>query len=286
MTGYGRGEAHNDGVAVVVELRSKNNRFRDLHVRCPREYAELESRIAAALKGPVQRGRVDASVHREARGGSQRVRVDAVLARSYVEAIEQLATQMPMAGEPPSLAFVLQQPGVLTVQDEVVDLEAEWPVVEAALEGAMAELLAMRRTEGAALQAQLVACLERQESLINEIGQAAEGIAGRVLARLQGRLAQHGVEHDPWRVAQEVALLAEKADIREELVRLGSHVEQFREALAGTEPVGRRMEFLLQEMNREVNTIGSKSAEHPISQRVVDLKAELERMREQSANVQ
>jgi len=309
MTGYGRGEASSGGVTVLVELRSVNNRFRDLQVRCPREYMALEPRVTQALKDPFRRGRVDCFVRRSVTDGAQVVQVDPVLARQYVQALDELKALVPsLAKEQASLSFVLTQPGVLTVTEAEVDVMREWDIVETALAAAIEDMLQMREwdivetalaaaiedmlqmreAEGAALAEDLRRHLTELRGLTAEVELACDGIHDRLYARLDGRIKRLlGDRVDAGRLAQEAAVLADKADVSEEIARLRSHCDQFREALdGGEEPVGRRLEFLLQELHREVNTIGSKAAEHPVSQRVVDMKSVLERMREQSANVE
>ncbi|MEQ1507357.1 MAG: YicC/YloC family endoribonuclease [Myxococcota bacterium] len=288
MTGYGRGEASNGGVTVVVELKSVNNRFRDLQLRCPREYVALEPRINNLLKDPFQRGRIDAYVRRTATAPSTRVVANSGLANEYARVINELTAEMVgfVAREVP-FAFILQQPGVLTITEADVDVMTEWDVVEAALVAAIEDLRTMRRQEGIALGVELGGFVTETRTLLAEIETHAAGINDRVRQRLEARIKRMiGDRAEPYRIAQEVALLADKADVSEELARMRSHCDQFADALAADEPVGRRLDFLLQEMNREVNTIGSKAAEHPISQRVVELKTALERMREQSANVE
>ena len=288
MTGYGRGEAANADVTVVVELKSVNNRFRDLQLRCPREYVPLEPRITNLLKDPFQRGRIDAYVRRSATMPASKVVGNTALANEYERVINELVEGMVgfVAREVP-FTFILSQPGVLTVTEADVDVMSEWDVVETALTAAIDDLKAMRRQEGAAIDGELSRFLDEIETLLGEIEAVASGINDRVRQRLESRIKRMiGERAEPYRIAQEVALLADKADVSEEIARMRSHCEQFREALSAGEPVGRRLDFLLQEMNREVNTIGSKAAEHPISQRVVDLKTALERMREQSANVE
>ena len=288
MTGYGRGEASNGDVTVVVELKSVNNRFRDLQLRCPREYVALEPRITNLLKDPFQRGRIDAYVRRSARSPSSRVLGNLGLANEYARVINELATDMVgFVGREVPFTFILEQPGVLAVTESEVDVMSEWGVVEAALQSAVSDLGAMRRQEGIAIHTELSGFLAETRTLLVEIEAVAAGVNDRVRQRLEARIKRMiGESFEPYRIAQEVALLADKADVSEELARMRSHCDQFGEALDAAEPVGRRLDFLLQEMNREVNTIGSKAAEHPISQRVVDLKTALERMREQSANVE
>jgi uncharacterized protein (TIGR00255 family) len=288
MTGYGRGEASNGDVTVVVELKSVNNRFRDLQLKCPREYVALEPRITNLLKDPFQRGRIDAYVRRSATTPTTRVVANVGLAHEYARVINEVAEEMVgFVGREVPFTFILQQPGVLTITEAEVDVMSEWPVIETALQSAIVDLLSMRRQEGLAMQAELKSFVGEMRTVLAEIEASAAGINDRVRQRLETRIKRMiGERFEPWRVAQEVALLADKADVSEEIARMRSHCDQFDEALDANEPTGRRLDFLLQEMNREVNTIGSKAAEHPISQRVVDLKTALERMREQSANVE
>lgn len=290
MTGYGRGEASINDVTVLVELRSVNNRFRDLQVRTPREYMPLEPRITQVLKEPFHRGRIDAFIRRSVTHGAQVVQVDPDLAGKYLQAVSTLQHNLPaLAANNLSLDFVLSQPGVLTVTEAEVDVRREWQVVETALRAAVEDLLTMREREGQALAQDLERHLTELRGLTAQVEAACDGINDRLYAKLETRLSRLLSDRiDPARIAQEAAVLADKADVSEEVARLRSHCDQFAEALASgaAEPVGRRLEFLIQELHREINTVGSKAAEHPISQRVVDMKSVLERMREQSANVE
>jgi len=248
----------------------------------------LEPRITQVLKEPFHRGRVDAFVRRSVTDGAQVVQVDPALAAQYVEAVQTLRADLPgLSQETVSLDFLLAQPGVVTVTEAEVDVMREWSVVETALNAAVADLLRMRGAEGSALAEDLLRHLTELRGLNAQVDLATDSINDRLHNKLEARLKRLlGDRLDPNRLAQEAAVLADKADISEEIARLRSHCDQFGDALESSDPVGRRLEFLLQEMHREVNTIGSKSAEHPISQRVVDMKSVLERMREQSANVE
>ncbi|MCK6504146.1 YicC family protein [Myxococcota bacterium] len=287
MTGYGRGEATNREIAVVVEMKSVNNRFLDVQLRVPREYMLLEPRIVERLKRDLVRGRVEVFVRRTALEGSQQVQPDPALAESYRKAMVAVAQRLQRPAEEVTLSLVLAQPGVLTVTDREADALGEWDVVSAALEAALGELQQMRASEGRALQEDLGRHLDALLRLRAEVAAVADGVAERLKSRLEGRLQRLLADRvDPARLAQEAAVLADKADISEELARLESHVAQFAEALAAAEPVGRKLDFLLQELHREINTIGSKSAEHPVSARVVEMKSVAERMREQAANVE
>ena len=288
MTGYGRGEASNADVSVVVELKSVNNRFRDLQLRCPREYMMLEPRMHALLKKPFQRGRIDAFVRRQARASATKVHADVPLAREYAKVLSDAAGKLggKVSSEVP-LSFILQQPGVLSTVEAEVDVLTEWGVVETALKAAIADLAEMRRVEGVALREDLAGYLDAVRQAVGEVEAASVGINERLREKLESRIRRMvGDRFDPFRVEQEVALLVDKSDVGEEVARMRSHCAQFQAALDSDEPTGRRMDFLLQEMNREVNTIGSKAAEHEVSSRVVDLKSTLERMREQAANVE
>lgn len=287
MTGYGRGEASNDHVSVVVELKSVNNRFRDVQIRCPREYLELEPRIHNLLKDAVHRGRVDVSVRRVAAVPATRVVACVGLAEEYARQIAAVAQRLGRDPASVDLAFILQQPGVLSLTEGDVDGAAEWPILQAALRAAVDALVVMRAQEGAALHEELAGLLREALGLVGAIEERASGVNERLKQKLEARLHRMTSEAvEPSRIAQEVALLADKCDVTEELVRLRSHCERFAEALDAHEPVGRRLDFLLQEMHREVNTIGSKAVEHPVSDRVVELKSTLEKIREQSANVE
>jgi len=287
MTGYGRGEATNGDVTVVVEIKSVNNRFRDINVRLPREYMVLEPRVVSAVKEQISRGRVDVYIRRSATESNQMVHADPVLAERYLRAVRAVAKRLQLSAEAVQLDSILSQPGVLSLRDAEADALTEWEVVETALTAAREQLITMRRIEGEALHADLLshlAALGKQHIAVSE---QTAGLTERLHKRLEERLQRLLADRfDANRVVQEAAVLADKADVSEELARLVSHFSQFRAALVADKPVGRRLEFLVQEMNREVNTLGSKAAEHPVSAAVVDMKSVLERVREQAANVE
>lgn len=286
MTGFGRAEASNGTVTLVVEMKSVNNRFRDVQLRLPREYAVLEPRAQNLLREAIHRGRLDVSVRRSSSDGASRIVPDLGLVEQYRRAAAEVAQRLQVDAALP-LAFVLAQPGVLTTSDAEPDALAEWDLLETALTGAAEDLDRMRTAEGEALRIDLHRHLSESRAARNAIAAQSEGIAERLRARLEERLQRLLADRvDAHRLAQEAAVLADKADISEELARFGSHCDQLQDALDAAEPVGRRLDFLLQEMNREANTIGSKAAEHAVSARVVDLKTTLERLREQAQNVE
>ncbi len=287
MTGFGRGEASNGLVTVVVEIKTVNNRFRDLQIRVPREYHVLEPRFVNLLRDGVHRGRVEANVRRSSVEGATRIIADIVLAEQYRRAMWDVARRLQRESHEVPLALILAQPGVLIATDHEPDALLEWDLCEVATQAALEDLQTMRGTEGATLHLDLRRHLHDVMRLRTEVAEVSEGVTERLRIRLLERITRLlGERLDNNRLSQEAAILAEKADISEELTRLGSHCEQFEQALGASEPVGRKLDFLLQEMNREINTIGSKSADHPISARVVDMKSVLERLREQAANVE
>lgn len=286
MTGFGRAEASNGHLTLVAEMKSVNNRFRDVQVRLPREYNVLEPRAQNLLRESVHRGRVEVTVRRSSSEGASRIVPDLGLVDQYRKAAAEVANRLQIEAVVP-LDFILAQPGVLMTADADPDALAEWDLLETALLAAAEDLDRMRCTEGEALRIDLERHLTEALRLHTEIASHAEGIAERLRARLEERLLRLLSDRlDPNRLVQEAAILADKADIAEEISRFKSHCDQFTEALAAAEPVGRRLDFLLQEMNREANTIGSKAAEHAVSTRVVDLKTTLERLREQAQNVE
>jgi uncharacterized protein (TIGR00255 family) len=294
MTGHGRGVAERGGRRATVEVRSVNHRFFDLKLRSGPLDPALEERIGNAVRKRAERGAFTVTVRDDATGAAGGVRVDVALARGVAAALEQLR-QAVGSSEPVSLALIAAQPGVLQVADQSGDTEA----VVAALEGALEELVGMRRREGQALERDLRARLGRLGALSVEIAQltanAPEEHRKRLAERLHRLLSAAGggaaaagtaVTVDEQRLAQEVALLADRMDVTEELVRLRSHLAQAEVLLGEDAPVGRRLDFLVQELGREVNTIGSKSQSAEIARRVVEAKAELEKIREQVQNVE
>jgi uncharacterized protein (TIGR00255 family) len=286
MTGYGRGEASNGEISVLVEMKSVNNRFCDVNARLPRDYMALEPRLQKMVKARIPRGRVDVFLRRQTMESGPSLGADAVLARKVSAIMQEVATAIGHEGGIP-IEVILNHPGVLSQKENDIDAIGEWEMVSTALEAALDDLIQMRKTEGEVLQQDLRGNLDELQRGWAEVSAVADGISERLRQRLEERLGRLlGDKVDPGRLAQEAAILADKADIAEELARIRSHCKQFSDALTLDEPIGRKLDFLLQELNREVNTIGSKAAEHPVSSRVVEMKSTLERMREQAANVE
>jgi uncharacterized protein (TIGR00255 family) len=295
MTGFGRGVAEQGRTRATVDVRTVNHRFLDLKLRGQLAPA-LEDAINTRVRGAIERGSVSVTVHIVREGGAGAMRVDQAAARVAHTQLTDLARVLGMPG--PDLALVLAQPGVVNAADDDPQSDGADAAVIAALDAALTQLAGMRDGEGVALARELVARLDELDALRSTIEKLAAGVPERVQRRLQQRLDRllrdeatersndAGGFLDPVRLAQEVALLADRADVTEELVRLGSHLEQARALITGNAPAGRRLDFLVQEIGRELNTIGSKSAATEISSAIVEGKAVLEKVREQVQNVE
>lgn len=288
MTGYGRGEARGLGKDITVELRSVNHRFSEVVVRMPRQFSALEERVRKIILEQVARGRVDVFVTVDMNGERpKQVKVDLALAKAYYNALKEIEDSLGLQGivDPAKIANF---PDVLKAEEEDDDLEQFWLVLEQAVRQATGQLVTMRQVEGAKLKTDLLYRLK----IIKEFNKDIEARAPQVVeeyrqklhARVQGMVP--GMELDEGRLAMEVAFFADRSAITEEIVRLNSHMEQASNSLKLNEPVGRKLDFLVQEMNREVNTIGSKSSDLKISATVVEVKSELEKIKEQVQNIE
>jgi len=288
MTGFGTGRARAGEEEISVEVRAVNHKHLEVKVRLPRELSALEPAVLKAVRARCVRGAVEVAVRRSAGTASGAVpTVDAAMARAWREALRVVARSVELA-DVPTAAQIAQLPGVVRMEEAVTDLAVADGALERALDDALNALVTMREREGRALQADLSARVQRVATLAGEVAALAPRTVETYRARLQERLADllKGAPVDEARLVQEVALFAERTDVAEEATRLQAHLEAFRAFLGGGEPAGRRMDFLVQEMHREVNTTGSKSQSTDVSTRVVELKAELERIREQVQNVE
>lgn len=288
MSGYGCGTSENGDLRATIELRSVNHRFLDLSFKLPRVWMALESGMAASLRERLGRGRVEVFVRRELLGTSgSEASIDTALARSIHQESAALAEELRIDGSL-GVRELLAMPGVLSTRDVPVDISSEGPVVLEALAQATEALEEMRGAEGARLIEDVAGRISLVHERIDTIEGEAAAVPAQILGRIQKRVGEllEQLEVDPERLAQEAALLADKAGIDEEITRLRAHVAAARDLLDLSEPVGRRLDFLVQEMNRETNTIGSKSASTVISGQVVELKSEIERIREQVANLE
>lgn len=303
MTGYGRGEDVGPAGQVVVEIRSVNHRFCEVVLRLPRSLHALEDKIRRRVQERVARGRLEVSVSigrslaATAQEGAQStaapvVRVDTELALAYYNHLKELGEKLGVGGNI-TLDMISRLPEVLVLMEPEVDPEEMWIAVGRALDQALAELIALRKREGAALAADLLSRVDAMRALQAELSSRTRDLPKMYLERLQRRLAEllppagAGVANlDPGRLEAEAALLADRTDVSEELLRLASHLDQFAATLQSGEPAGRKLDFLVQELNREVNTIGSKASDLDVTRLVLAAKAEIEKMREQIQNVE
>jgi uncharacterized protein (TIGR00255 family) len=287
MTGFGAGRGAAGGEELTVEIRSVNHKFSEVKVRLPRELAALEAGVVRLVKDRLARGGIDVSLRRTGAAGAMAPRVDAALAEAYARAYAEVQARLGLS-DPIRLSDIVSAEGVIRLDERDADLDAARAAAGLALAAALEALLAMRLREGEALAADLEARLATVESLVARVEVLAPQAVEHHRDRLADRVREltHGIQLDPARLAQEVALLADRSDVAEEITRLRSHVGQARQLLAASEPAGRKLDFLVQEMHREVNTIGSKSQHAELSGLVVALKAEVERMREQVQNVE
>jgi uncharacterized protein (TIGR00255 family) len=291
MTGFGRGRCVVGGRGYVVEIRSVNHRFLELKSRLPWSDPLIEQQLGAAVRQRLSRGAVTVLVRDEGGAtGSVEVRVDVELARAFAAALSQLAAACDVA-ERPSLALLAAQPGVLTVGSDESDPEKVWAQLVPGVVLALEDLSVARAREGASLGADLAARSQRLRQVVAELGRLAADAPSESRRRLEERLRKllapgDAVHIDPQRLAQEVALLADRTDITEEITRFNTHLDEVDRLLSSGEPAGRRLDFLAQELNREANTMGSKSQRSDIATRVIEAKAELERLREQVQNLE
>lgn len=288
MTGYGKGETVSDRGTFTVEIRSVNHRYGEVSVRMPRGFMALENEVKRAVSLLIKRGKIDVFVQwEEALAGESLPQVDTPLARAYFSTFNHLAGELGLLGQVP-LSLVIAQKGVLRESSSTLSEEDYRDQLMSAVQTAVAALDAMRTKEGEALAADLSVRRDQVAEWTALIRERTPVVVVEYRQKLKTRLEQllEGTEVDEARLAQEVALMADRCDVTEELVRLGSHFAQFDEALRLPEPVGRKLDFLMQEMNREVNTIGSKSSDAEITSLVIRVKAEMEKMREQVQNIE
>jgi uncharacterized protein (TIGR00255 family) len=287
MTGFGAGRAAQGTEELDVEARSVNHKFCEVKVRLPRELSALELEVSRAVKERLARGGVEVALRRAAGRGALAPRVDFALAEEYARAFGEIRARLGLQGAV-GLPDILSAEGVVSLEERAVDMEAARGAVMVALGQALTALTAMREREGEALARDLAGRIAQMEGLVGRVETLAPQSIEHYRDRLHERIQEvaRGFTPDPARLAQEVALFADRMDVSEEITRLRSHLAQTRGLLSGDEPAGRKMEFLVQEMHREANTIGSKSQSAEIASVVVALKAEVERMREQVQNVE
>jgi uncharacterized protein (TIGR00255 family) len=288
MTGYGRAETDHGGTKFSVELNSVNRKQSDIVVNLPRDLAELEPRIRQTINENISRGRTNVVVtFHNGQNGARNLALDAELARSYHEAMRALQKELDAPGEI-TISTILQAPGVMRFPEQAVSAEEVWPAIDRALRAALADLIKMREREGRHLAKDLIHRLKAMRKKLKEIRALHPEVVKRYRTALLDRLQKAAlpIAADDERLLKEISFFADRADISEELTRVESHLAQFAHHLRKNEPVGRTLEFITQEIFRELNTLGAKANDAAISQRVVACKAELEKIREQVQNLE
>ena len=287
MTGYGRGQSTFDGARFSVELNSVNRKQSDVSVSLPREFSELEPRVRDLINSRIARGRLNVVVSFQ-NGATvvPRLAIDTALAAAYFRAMTDLRDELGAGGEI-TIETILRSPGVLRIPEDSIAFENAWPHLEEALTSALDDLIKMREREGKHLAKDLIKRLKLVRQSLRKVRQLHPGVCKKYRQTLQERIARAGLDLpvDDERLVREVILFADKSDISEELIRLDSHLAQFAHTLRKTEPVGRTLDFITQEIYREFNTLGAKANDAEISQLVVTCKAEMEKIREQIQNI-
>jgi uncharacterized protein (TIGR00255 family) len=288
MTGYGRAETDYRGTKFSVELNSVNRKQSDIVINLPRDLAELEPRIRQTINESISRGRTNANItfHGGA-NGARNLALDTELARSYHEAMHVLQKELNAPGEI-TISTILQAPGVMRFPEQAVSADDAWPAIDRALRAALADLIKMREREGKHLAKDLIHRLKAIRKKLKDVRTLHPDVVKRYKAALLDRIQKAGlpIATDDERLLKEISFFADRADVSEELTRLESHLAQFAHHLRRNEPVGRALEFITQEIFRELNTLGAKANDAAISQRVVACKAELEKIREQVQNLE
>jgi uncharacterized protein (TIGR00255 family) len=288
MTGFARAEASDGTKRCTVELRTVNNRFIELNVRMPSKDLETERKIKQLFSKRLTRGYVEITVTvSDGNGTKRKLSLDEEIVGQFLQAAAILREKYGVAGEP-DMASILSLKDIFKYEEEEADGEERWKLIETAVNSAIQSLVTMREAEGGALETDIMEKLAAIETSAANILVARKKQETDIVRKLKERLEEltAGMETDPQRVLMEAGILAERSDISEEITRLHCHIKQLKELMEAGNAIGRKVEFIVQEMNREVNTIGSKSALFDISREVVEIKSNLEKIREQSANIE
>jgi uncharacterized protein (TIGR00255 family) len=290
MTGFGRGEYLDNGHRLIVEIKAVNHRYTEIVIRMPKNLGSLEDKIRRSVSNTLLRGRIDIFVSVDEYGqNKRRVRVDKELAIAYYSALKELADllEIPVTD---TIAQIAKYPDVIGVEEVTEDVLTLWPKLVTAIDTAVTNLMTMRLAEGANIQQDLIARMEKLSANVAMVEDRAPLILHEYRERLLGRMRELllsvSAEPDENRLLQETAIFADRTNFTEELVRLRSHLSQFRSTLFADDAVGRKLDFIVQEINRETNTIASKANDFTIANIVVEIKSELEKVREQIQNIE
>jgi len=288
MTGFGKGESANQDVALTVEIKSVNHRYCDINIKLPRSLSAFENEVKKTVGQTLKRGKVDVYINLNLIGGTAlRATLNRPLVSAYLAALDELKNEFAVSGDI-GLDWLASQKDLIQIEEATIDPEIMKEVLISAVQKALTGHDQMRIAEGAATADDMLARLGLIGGLLDQIEALAPEVPKEWRVKLEQRLKKFSeeIEIDPQRLAQELAMVADRCDVSEELTRFRSHIKQFEALLKSNEPVGRKMDFLVQEMNREANTTGSKSNHAELTRLVVDIKAELEKIREQVQNVE
>lgn len=288
MTGFGAGAAEDDSYRVLIEVKSVNQRYLEIGFHMPHKIDAFAEGMKKKIKEYVSRGKLDVNVSlTEKKDKTQSVRVDKNLAIAYHKALNELSDLLHLP-RPDDITQVAAFPDIIKVEDNEESFEGLEAVLAEAMDGALRNLKHMREEEGANLKQDFIDRLERMENMVERIAGLAPQIVAAYRERLQKTLGEllSAEEIDQNRIIQETAIYSDRVNFTEEMVRLKSHFAQFRKILESNEPVGRKLDFLIQEMNREINTTASKANNAEAAQIVVDVKSEIEKLREQIQNLE
>jgi len=295
MTGFGRGEYEDEQFSVTIEMKTVNHRYNEVAIRLPRFLNPVEDRIRKTILKSVNRGRIDVFINASYTNTENvSIKVDKALVLAYHNALRDVGSAIGCEdyklNEQSEILYLSRCPDVINAQEGFFDVESVWPKLEQALRQAISNLVAMRETEGSNIygdfikRADLIA--EKLAVIEERSPQVVEEYQIRLSDRINELLAKHNQVIEPERLLQEVVIFADRTSITEEIVRLKSHIKQFRLIIDADQPVGRKLDFLIQEFNREANTIASKANDYTLAQVVVEIKAEIEKIREQIQNIE
>lgn len=290
MTGFGRGEYQDDEHRLIVEIKAVNHRYNEIVIRMPKNLGPLEDKIRRSVSNTLVRGRIDVFITMDEYGQKKRaVRIDKELAIAYNKALKDLGDLFSVAIND-NIYQIAKYPDVIKAEEVTEDVLTLWPKLSQAVDVAVSNLMNMRLTEGLNIQQDLALRIDGIETYIAAVEKRAPQILveyrEKILGRMRELLAAIGEEPDSGRLLQEAAIFADRTSITEELVRLKSHLTQFRTALKTDDAVGRKLDFIVQEINRETNTIASKANDFTVVNTVVEIKSELEKVREQIQNIE
>ena len=288
MTGFGAGDAETADFKVHIEVKAVNQRFLETNYHMPYSMNMFENQLTKKIKEYASRGKLDINIRfQDLRDKAVTVKVDKGLVAAYGQALQEISSQLELSA-PVTAAQIASYPDVLKLNEENADLEAAQPVLMQAMEQALESFVAMREAEGQNIQRDLLARIGTLENFVGELEKLAPEIVAAYRQRLENLLREYPAKEDieESRIIQEIAPVTDKVNYAEETVRLRSHFDQFRQIITAGEPVGRKLDFLIQEMNREINTVASKANSAGAAQFVVDVKSEIEKIREQIQNIE